>query len=118
MKKHRFLIFLLSVVFFTTLPTSNVFALPENLWDFFDNAGIYYFNPEGENCTPSQDLTKINLDSTIQKRIAENQTFYEKSAKKYNFAWQIIAALHYRENNSNRSNPNNGQDSLDRKSVV
>ncbi len=109
MKKHRFLIFLLSVVFFTTLPISSVYALPENLWDFFDNAGIYYFNPEGEYCTPSQDLTKINLDSIIQKRITENQPFYEKSAKKYNFSWQIIAALHYRENNSDRSNPNNGQ---------
>ncbi len=83
----------------------------EREWE--ENSYLFY-NPNGteqstRKCSSSVKITSDLLSADQKRLIQENQTFYEKSAKKYNFAWQIIAALHYRENDLKRSNPNNGQ---------
>ena len=33
--------------------TTPVFALKEKTWDMYDTNYIYYYDPDGENCTPS-----------------------------------------------------------------
>ncbi len=96
-----------------------VFALKEKTWDMYDLNYIYYYDPEGEECNPSSgsvtsgDNTLYNGDPVLSadslKKINENKSFYEKAANKYNFPWQIIAALHFREAGLNRYNPSNGQ---------
>ena len=96
-----------------------VFALKEKTWDMYDLNYIYYYDPEGEECNPSSgsvtsgDNTLYNGDPVLSadslKKINENKPFYEKAANKYNFPWQIIAALHFREAGLNRYNPSNGQ---------
>ena len=42
-------------------------------------------------------------------KIKANQPFYEKSANKYNFPWQILAVMHRREHGLAKDNPANGQ---------
>ena len=96
-----------------------VFALKEKTWDMYDLNYIYYYDPEGENCTPSSgaitsgDNKLYNGDQILSqdslRKINENKPFYEKSANKYNIPWQIIAVLHFREAGLNRYNPSNGQ---------
>lgn len=116
--KHLF--YLCAVVIFTTLSiVTPVSALKEKTWDMYDLNYIYYYDPEGEECTPtsgsvvSGDNTLYNGDPVLSaaslQKIAENKPFYEKSANKYNIPWQIIATLHYREAGLNRYNPSNGQ---------
>lgn len=47
-------------------------------------------------------------ESELQK-IKENQPFYQKSAEKYQFPWQILAIMHRREHGLAKDNPSNGQ---------
>ena len=109
-----FIAILILALYFTT----PVFALKEKTWDMFDTNYIYYYDPDGENCTPSYSNIggdnklyngeEILSASTLQK-IAENQPFYEKAANKYNLPWQLIATIHLREASLSRYNPANGQ---------
>lgn len=109
----------LSILFFNLIPTSTAKALTETTWDKYDFNNIFYYNPDGETCTPSSSSIKagsnqlyngseILTPSALQK-ITDNQPFYEASAKKYDLPWQLLAALHFRETGSLRYNPNNGQ---------
>ena len=85
----------------------------------FDLNYIYYYDPEGETCTPSSgsvtsgDNMLYNgepiLSADSLKRIAENRPFYEKSANQYGLPWQLLATLHFREAGLVRYNPSNGQ---------
>lgn len=54
------IIVVLSVVI---LPTSNVVALNDATWDFFNANGIYYYNPDGSNeeCTTHTDGSNITI---------------------------------------------------------
>ena len=110
---------ILSVLFLLNT-SSQVFAINESTWDFYDLNNIYYYNPDGDNCTPSSSSAtsysenklytgeEILSASSLQK-ISEYRPIYEEAAKKYNFPWQILAVLHYREHSLKKSNPTNGQ---------
>lgn len=115
----KILSFILSLFIFTSNFVVPVFALSESVWDMYDTNYIYYYNPDGENCTVSSgpilsgDNKLYNgdeiLSSATLQKIANNQPFYEKAANKYGIPWQLIAALHFRESSLSRYNPGNGQ---------
>ena len=50
----------------------------------------------------------ILSDAQLQQ-VESNKPVYQKIAKKYNFPWQLLAALHYREHNFAVDNPANGE---------
>ena len=54
------------------------------------------------------DGSEVLSDAQLQQ-VEHNKPIYEKIAKKYNFPWQLLAALHYREHNFAVSNPANGE---------
>ena len=54
------------------------------------------------------DGSPVLSDAQLQQ-IEHNKPIYEKIAEKYNFPWQLLAALHYREHNLAVSNPANGE---------
>lgn len=54
------------------------------------------------------DGSKVLSDAQLQQ-VEHNKPIYEKIAKKYNFPWQLLAAIHYREHNFAVSNPDNGE---------
>lgn len=54
------------------------------------------------------DGSEVLSDAQLQQ-VEHNKPVYEKIAKKYNFPWQLLAALHYREHNFAVSNPANGE---------
>ena len=43
------------------------------------------------------------------QQVESNKPTYEKIAAKYNFPWQLLAALHFREHNFAVDNPKNGE---------
>ena len=124
MKNHvkslkKALIYLCNVVIFTTFIASPVSALKEKTWDMFDLNYIFYYDPDGETCTPSSGMAltgdnalytgeQILSDAALAK-VAENQSAYEKAANKYGIPWQVLAVMHYRETGLNKYNPSNGQ---------
>lgn len=118
MKSLKRIVAVLFSLFFALSPL-NVFALKEKVWDMFDLNNIYYYDPDGEVCTPSSgsvlsgDNQLYNgnpvLSDEALKLISENQQFYEKAGNKYNIPWQILAVLHYRETGLRKYNPANGQ---------
>lgn len=108
---------ILSLVFvFSPL---NVFAISEEDWDRFDLNNIFYYDPDGEECTVSSgsvlsgDNTLYNgkqvLSVEALQLVSENRSVYEKSANKYNIPWQVLAVMHYRETGLKKYNPSNGQ---------
>src|SRR5574344_3113821 len=109
MKKLR-LILIIFVSIALALVSLKTFAMSESIWDMFDLNNIYYYDPNGDDCTPSSgsafsgDNKLYNgreaLSSEILARIKENQSFYQSAAEKYGFPWQIIAAIHFREHRS------------------
>ncbi len=110
------IIILLCISFILLRPTK-VFALKESDWDMFDINGIYYFDKDAENCTTSNlsgtigklyDGNEIISKSDLEK-ISANRQFYERSAARYGFPWQLLATIHYRETSLRRYNPTNGQ---------
>ena len=110
------IIILLCISFILLQPTK-VFALKESDWDMFDINGIYYFDKDAENCTTSNlsgtigklyDGNEIISKSDLEK-ISANRQFYERSAARYGFPWQLLATIHYRETSLRRYNPTNGQ---------
>lgn len=110
------IIILLCISFIPLQPTK-VFALKESDWDMFDINGIYYFDKDAENCTTSNlsgtigklyDGNEIISKSDLEK-ISANRQFYERSAARYGFPWQLLATIHYRETSLRRYNPTNGQ---------
>lgn len=54
------------------------------------------------------DGSPVLSDAQLQQ-VEHNKPIYEKIAKKYNFPWQLLAALHYREHNFAVDNPANGE---------
>lgn len=110
------IIILLCISFILLQPTK-VSALKESDWDMFDINGIYYFDKDAENCTTSNlsgtigklyDGNEIISKSDLEK-ISANRQFYERSAARYGFPWQLLATIHYRETSLRRYNPTNGQ---------
>lgn len=111
-----FFTFFVFLTFFSLFPQS-VSAIKESDWDIFDLNGIFYFDHDADNCTASSlsgpagklyDGGEIISQSDLAK-IERNRPFYEKSANKYGYAWQLLATLHYRETSLRRYNPPNGQ---------
>ena len=110
-------LFLVSILILT--PTANAFALKEKVWDIFDLEHIYYYDPDGEKCTPSSgsvvsgENTLYNGETIFtaddQNRLAENRPIYERAANNYGIPWQVIAVMHFRETRLRRFNPANGQ---------
>ena len=49
------------------------------------------------------------LSDALLQQVEQNRPIYEKVAKKYDFPWQLLAALHYREHNLAVDNPANGE---------
>lgn len=111
--------FLISSILLNFIFAPSIQALKEKTWDTYDLNNIFYYNPDGENCTTSSSSITSGsnqlysgdaiLDQNSFQKITKNQPFYESSAKKYNLPWQLLAALHFREAGANRYNPNNGQ---------
>lgn len=110
-------IIILLCISFILLQPIKVFALKESDWDMFDINGIYYFDKDAENCTTSNlsgtigklyDGNEIISKSDLEK-ISANRQFYERSAARYGFPWQLLATIHYRETSLRRYNPTNGQ---------
>lgn len=89
-------------------------ALSDAILDFYNENGIYYYDPLGTgiSCVSGNNASysgaQIFADSTWNL-IQANQPFYEAAAEKYGFSWQIIAAIHYKEYGNQRGNPSNGQ---------
>lgn len=46
------------------------------------------------------------LTTDQKKRLQENKTFYQATERMYGVPWQMLAAIHYRENKLKRSGPN------------
>lgn len=112
----KLLVIIISFVF--ALSPLNVFALKEKTWDMFDLNNIYYYDPDGETCTPSSTTVtsgntlyngKEILSASALSMISENRKVYETSANKYNIPWQVLAVMHYRETGLKKYNPANGQ---------
>ena len=111
--------FLIGSILLNFIFAPSIQALKEKTWDTYDLNNIFYYNPDGENCTTSSSSITSGsnqlysgdaiLDQNSFQKITKNQPFYESSAKKYNLPWQLLAALHFREAGANRYNPNNGQ---------
>lgn len=89
-------------------------ALSDAILDFYDKNGIYYYNPIGSgiSCLSGNNASYSGaqiFSEATWNLIQANQPFYEAAADKYGFAWQIIAAIHYKEYSNQRGNPTNGQ---------
>lgn len=66
--------------------------------------GCVFGNGDNNNYAGAKVFSDTELNA-----IEANRPFYEASAEKYNFPWQILAVLHRRENALLRKNPSNGQ---------
>ena len=57
------------------------------------------------------DLSVATIDNqtAILEKIQANKSVYEKAAKEAGIAWEMVAALHYREHNNDPGNPSNGE---------
>lgn len=80
-----------------------------------DPFGYYPSNPpDGSYSTVASSKnsnyagTEVWSSADLQA-VEANKSFYESAAKKYGFSWQILAVIHYRENNLLRNNPANGR---------
>ena len=49
------------------------------------------------------------LPSIITSRIDRNKAIYQQVAQERGVPWEVLAAIHYRETNNSRVNPNNNQ---------
>ncbi|MBR2753713.1 hypothetical protein IKD82_00885 [Candidatus Saccharibacteria bacterium] len=49
------------------------------------------------------------LSEAQLQQVENNKSVYQKIAEKYDFPWQLLAALHYREHNFAVDNPANGE---------
>ena len=90
-----------------------------HMMDRFANVNNMFYNPcenvANRRCDNvgggnNQNYAGATIYSDAQLQAIEaNRPFYENSAKKYDFPWQILAVLHYRETRLARVNPNSGQ---------
>lgn len=122
MAKKLFLkrIFVLVVAFLMiSLPVASTYALSESMLDMFANNNILFYDPSekktdgqcgnvGGGNNQNYAGAIIYSDAEMQT-IEANRPFYEKAAEKYNFPWQILAVIHYRETRLGRTNPGNGE---------
>lgn len=56
---------------------------------------------------PSETIEYYN--QSISPKVEEFQDLYLQASQQFDFPWQLIAALHFRETSFSMSNPNNGQ---------
>lgn len=100
------------------LPVNSVFALSETQLDKFAQNNILFYDPSSNNCGSgagmvsgsNQNYAGATVITEEQlKAIEANRPFYEKSAEKYGFPWQLLAVIHKREHSLMRDNPGNGE---------
>ena len=86
---------------------------PSECGDPFGYTGSAPATQSYSTVTTKGDNTLYNgkqvLSDAMLQQIEQNRPIYEKVAKKYDFPWQLLAALHYREHNLAVSNPANGE---------
>ena len=102
-----------------TLPVASTYALTEQQLDRYAQNNILFYDPNGgSNCGSGAGMVSgdnqnyagdIIFTEENLKAIEANRPFYEKSAAKYGFPWQVLAVIHMREHSLARSNPSNGQ---------
>ena len=100
------------------LQVNSVFALSETQLDKFAQNNILFYDPGSNNCGSgagmvsgsNQNYAGATVITEEQlKAIEANRPFYEKSAEKYGFPWQLLAVIHKREHSLMRDNPGNGE---------
>lgn len=113
------------VIAIVTLTPVKVFALSDEMLDFFAQNNILFYDPDGKLavCEPSSSsagtsdsgASNVNYagvqvwsEAELQT-IAENQAIYEEGVAEYGFPWQVMATLHSMETSLRRYNPGNGQ---------
>ncbi len=104
---------------FATLPVASTYAaLNEETLDRFAQNNILFYDPSGSNCGSGAGMVSgsnqnyagaVVFSEENLRAIEANRPFYEKSASKYGFPWQILAVIHMREHRLLRDNPANGE---------
>lgn len=117
MKKYKYIVILLIFSLTTCSPVSVVLAAtaadreaaytglvwaPDGLVGCNANAVSV-----GTNEFPSE--TVEYYQATIAPKVEELSDLYLQASQQFNFPWQLIAALHFRESSFSMSNPGNGQ---------
>ncbi len=97
----------------------STYALSAETLDRYAANNILFYDPSGGgNCGYGAGMVSgdnqnyagdVIFSEENLKAIEANRPFYEKSAEKYGFPWQILAVIHMREHSLIRSNPENGQ---------
>lgn len=103
---------IISSILSLCLTTPTFAALPsESTLDYFNENGIYYYNPSGSssNCTSTGNNTNYAGEQVWTEGemalIELNRPVYEEVATKYGFAWQFLAVIHSMESGLSRTNP-------------
>lgn len=89
-------------------------TISNNMLDFFNENGIYYYDPTGSGitCVAGNNASYSGaqvFSSATWELIQANQPFYEEATAQYGYPWQVLAAVHYKEYGNQRGNPSNGQ---------
>lgn len=63
----------------------------------------------GQSGCVENGLQVIRNNRDILRKIAANVSVYRAAASRHNLPWEMLAGIHYREHNSDPSNPSNGQ---------
>ena len=106
---------ILSCLLATLIIANPTNALSDELLDFYDLNGIYYYNPAGTGSFGSGCFGAIGsnmnysgeqiFSDAIMDRINTFMPYYKDAADAYDFPWQILAVLHNVESTTATVNP-------------
>ncbi len=107
---HPIIAIFASATVILTSPLSVHAILPSSTLDFFDQSGIYYYNPMGSaaSCIPGSTASYNSSDvfsSAEWEAIQNNKRTYQDATTSTNISWAILAAIHSIENNASQTNP-------------
>lgn len=97
-----------------SLPTA---AITRAQLEFYAQNGIFFYNPDNTvgidstTCISGSNTTGTGSRVLGQEQldfIEKLKPIYQAAASKYNFPWQILVALHYRESGLSLNAPSNG----------